>query len=220
MRVARQLALVFAVALLALTAPSVATTRAATGCVPGAGQVSVFEGLGYSGNCATKSEGSYDTAAMGVGNNTIDSMKMGGVDANGYHVRFLGCQDSGFGGACTGYKSSGDIPVFVDPDSNFRNTFSSFRVQPYVTSNNFDPSSTPVYVWGDNTKFTTKQCTWGAAEKMHDYAGIYPGWGGNAEDWDTNASAHHYLVNDTPAWSSILVIDDYVSSQVASGWSG
>ena len=221
MRTARRILLALALVAGSLTAPVVTGVQAATGCSAGAGQAAVFEGLGYSGNCVTKGEGSYDTALMGVGDNTIDSFKIGGLDTNGFHVRVLGCQGAGFTGACAQYLSSGDIPVYPDPEDNYRNTISSYRVQPYATTNTFAPTSTPVYYFSDGTAFKTKQCTWGAADKLHSYAGIYPGWTGNAEDWNNNAKAAGYVaVNDTPAMATILVIEQNVSGVVASGWSG
>jgi surface antigen len=214
----RRFGLAFVLAALALSSLTAGAAEASTGCVPAAGQLAVFESLAYGGNCATKSEGSYDTASMGVANNSIESLKIGGTDSNGFHVRLLACQDAAFVN-CSGFLTSGDVPTYPDPDSNFRNTISSFRVQPYNSSNAY-PSANVTYTWPDGTKFITRQCTWGAADRLKSFANIYPGWSGNALDWDTNASAHHYLVNDTPAWDSILVIDANVSSVVASGWSG
>ena len=54
MRTARRILLALALVAGSLTAPVVTGVQAATGCSAGAGQAAVFEGLGYSGNCATK----------------------------------------------------------------------------------------------------------------------------------------------------------------------
>ncbi|GAA1614488.1 CHAP domain-containing protein [Catellatospora bangladeshensis] len=59
----------------------------------------------------------------------------------------------------------------------------------------------------DRNWFVAGYCTWGAADIWRSRTGSYPGWGGNALDWDTNAAAKGWTVVDTPRARSVVVME-------------
>jgi surface antigen len=181
-------------------------TTAAVGEVHGAcanptsGQVVIYTEWNYGGDCAVRGQGIY--ATLTSFDNTIASVKVGGSR------RFMACQGANFGGTCTGIVQ-GNIPSNAsEPEINFLNTISSFKVQPIATSN-----------W-----FVAPQCTWGAAylldKNYGQLANFYPAWGGNANMWDNNAVLDFYLVDDVPAWNTIVNMEANKSRQTAEAWIG
>jgi CHAP domain len=49
-------------------------------------------------------------------------------------------------------------------------------------------------------------CTWWAAERLLQHIGWYPGWGGNAKDWATNAANAGWTVRPEPMERAIVVL--------------
>ena len=154
-----------------------------TGCTPGDGQVAVFKNAHYGGMCVVRGAGSYSSpTATGLPDNSISSFWLGA------NVRLLACQDSGFRGLCRGYVAS---------NSNLAGTvigndqISSFRVQKTLPS---------------DSSWEPGNCTQYAADQMHKYTGVYPGWSGDAKQWKSNAAAAGWKVSGTPAVNTIIVL--------------
>jgi len=211
-----------AIALLPGAAPVLGTTDP---CAPGAGQVTVYSMSYYDGNCQKVDFGNYPSVPFTVGSVRIGSpvSKYKAFGTNGtytFSVRFVRCIGATFGGPCTG--SFKDLVALTN--------VGSFRVQPFRTTNYF-PVANISKTDLDGFSYTTRQCTWGAAERLNRAFGFHlsppdpsnpdvnmdPAWGSDAVAWDTNAASASYLVDQVPAVDTILVVEPG-SHRLATGW--
>ncbi len=65
------------------------------------------------------------------------------------------------------------------------------------------PTQGRTETWGNPGQ--AGNCTWEASKLMYDAIGAYPGWGGNALVWATNASRTGWTVSQFPMVNSIFV---------------
>jgi surface antigen len=173
---------------------------AAVTCSLGGGQVRAWNLPSYSGGCDTFDFGLTPTPDL-----TIRSFEVGGgrsqtdvYGTSGTHtfypmVRL--CSGSNYTGLC-------ERSLVSDPDPGFDGI--SLKVQPYRKANYF-PTAFNTFKDSSGKSWTTRTCTWGAAQKLYQTYGIYPAWGGNATDWDTNAGKAFYVVNQYVAVNTIVV---------------
>jgi surface antigen len=205
-RLARRLIALTAMTAISLTVPVAAPTPALAACAAGSGQIAVYSESNYTGTCTVYNRGVYPT--LGTMDNTILSIDIGPATSDGYKTNVFACQDPSFGGSCRSFSSDvSDLPYIPLYASNFHNTISSLRVRRYASS-----------LWSG---FSRPQCTWGAALEAGLQLGVYPGWHGNANQWDENAAQQAFwLVNDTPAPYSIVNMEAGNVRTVAKGWSG
>jgi len=169
-------------------------------CILGGGQVVGWNLPSYTGGCDT-----FDFGLVPTPDLTIRSIQLGGgrsqssvYGTSGTHTLYPMAR------LCSGANYTGLCESTIASDANPGFDGISLKVQPYRKANYFPTAwNTDTDIHGDS--WTTRTCTWGAAQKLFQTYGIYPAWGGNATDWDTNASSAFFVVNQYADVNTIVV---------------